>query len=206
MRFIIRLILLVIILGAVYALWPRTPHPTTFDPIAVAKLETQAWKSAGSATSLDGVTALYKLYDRQLGFPPFTAVTLAQNGTRSLRIFRTAPDAADQEKALPLLGDSMMAFKNATKADFDTSVASRQLFDAWTQNVDSAPSATLAKSIAEYWGTIYGKPASAFTNAANAYANAMLASGFTVGKTADWNQVEASLKTAYEQLALTLKK
>ncbi|HEY5793322.1 MAG TPA: hypothetical protein VIS74_08485 [Chthoniobacterales bacterium] len=205
MRLLIRLILLLVAVLAGYALWPRTPHPTQFEPAVVAQLETLAWKSAQNATSLNGTVALYRIYDFQYGLPPRTAVSLSQNTIRSLNIFRTAPDVMDREKALPLLLENLSALKHATKAGFDADAAARQLFTVWTLALQPTPPNALSKAVASYWAILYGKPASAFTGAANAYADALLANGFVPGSTADWPRVETSLTKAYGQLAATLK-
>jgi len=205
MRLLIRFVLLILIVVVAYALWPRTPHLTSFDPAKVAKLETRAWQGARSATSLDGALALYQLYDRQYGLPPVSSVKISQSIVRALNLLRTAPDTADQEKALPYFEAGLAEIKFGANLNVDSSAAARALFNAWSLSLEPAAAPQIAGALAQSWSILYGKPASAFTPAANAYADALLANGFAPGSTADWSRVEASLTKAYEQLAATLK-
>lgn len=205
MRLIIRFLLLSLIALVAYALWPRTSHLNAFDAPALAKLETRAWQGAKTATSLDGAMALYQIYDRQYGLSPVSAVKIAQNQTRALNLIRSAPDAADQEKALPYFESALGEIQFATQQPIDAAPAAQSLFRAWVLTLNQAPAPEIGEAIAQSWSALYGKPASVFSQAANHYATAMRASGFSRSTTADWPQVESSLTQAYTQLAATLK-
>jgi len=205
MRLLIRFVLLLLLATAVYALWPRTPHLTTFDANKVAKLETRAWQGAKAGASLDGAMALYQLYDRQYGLSPVSAVKITQNQARALNLIRTSPDAVDQEKALPYFETALGEIQFAVNRPMDAAPAAQSLFHAWALTTQSAPNQEIGAAIAQSWAGLYDKPASAFTQSANHYAEAMRASGFAPGSSADWQQVESALAQAYTQLAATLK-
>ncbi len=169
-----RLLIAVVLVIAAYCLWPRTPSLAGFYPDRIAELQVTAWKKTRSGQGWDLTRALYSTYAGQYGVAPVSALIMANDESRALRLFQDAPDAADQEKALDPLVKVYVALKSQMKGSFDAFAAAQMEFQIWGLRAGNRQ-AELASAISEKLALIYGKSPEDFLPAAKKFALAMKA-------------------------------
>ncbi|MFV0336656.1 MAG: hypothetical protein ACK5LK_00215 [Chthoniobacterales bacterium] len=180
MSFINRLLLLVIIILAVYVLWPRNPNLAKFNPQSAAKLEAAAWVAASKADAFGSAKSFYLLYDRQFGISPISSVMLAQGASRTLLLIRRGADEADQEKAIPVLVEFYTRLKNELEADWDPASLARKDFSIWLSVANGGGAEDVAGQIVNLWIALYGQSAGSLNAAAKERAEAMIASAAVI--------------------------
>lgn len=196
MMFVVwRLLLLLVLAVAAYLFWPRTASLGAFDPEKMAELQIAVWKAAADPKSPAPVLPLYELYQRQYGMPPISALKMAFDMARALRVFHTSPDAADQEKAMLPLQAVFVALKDGTKAGFDAGAAARMEFMVWVLMSDRAKRAQLTTAWSESLAVLYGHTAGECLPAAKQFS---LAS--KLADEGNWNDARASLVQGWKIL------
>ncbi|MEI6071842.1 MAG: hypothetical protein WCS31_08615 [Verrucomicrobiae bacterium] len=151
-----RLLLLFLLVLAGYCFWPRSPSLSAFDPEKMARLQIAVWKDAAGKKQQEVFWLLYEIYERQYHLPPVSSLVMASDTSRALAIFHTAPDAADQDKALVPLRTVFARLKNATEAKFDANVAAHFELVIWTLRANHAKRAQLTSSWSDLLGVLYG--------------------------------------------------
>jgi len=165
-----RLLILAVLIVAVYCFWPRSPSLSSFDPERMAELQSGIWKDAAAKKSRELVFPLYETYERQYRLPPVSSLKLAFDTARALNIFYTAPDAADQEKALLPLQTVFTTLKNETKSKFDANAVARLELMTWSLRADRAKRAQLTSAWSELIGMVHGCSAADALPAAKKFA------------------------------------
>jgi hypothetical protein len=143
---------------AAYCLWPRGPSLAGFNPESLAGLQIEVWKAAREKNSLGPVLPLYRIFSDELHIPPVRSAQLAFRSAYALHIFHAAPDAADQEKALPLLEDVFAGVADATKSRFDPKAAARLELLNWTLRAGRAKPERIVPAWADLIGIVHGCP------------------------------------------------
>jgi hypothetical protein len=201
MSLINRLLLLILVGLLVYALWPRKPGLTKFNPESAATYQADAWLAVAEGESLRAAKSYFLLFEREFGIPPTAALMAAQNASRSLQIIRKAADEADQEKARPAFQELYAILKRETKGEWDSDLAARRDFAIWVAVASGTDPQTLATSITELWGMLYGPQAGSLTGPATSYAEAMIASSAVrTGITIDHARTKSLLDVAWQGL------
>jgi len=167
-----RLLILAVIIVAVYCFWPRSPSLYSFDPERMAELQTAVWKDAAAKKRQELLFPLYETYERQYRLPPVSSLKMAFDTARALNIFYTAPDAADQEKALLPLQTVFTTLKNGTKSNFDANAAARLELMTWSLRADRARRVQLTTAWSELIGMVHGCSAAEALPAAKKFAAA----------------------------------
>ncbi|MFZ4779337.1 MAG: hypothetical protein ACOYM3_28585 [Terrimicrobiaceae bacterium] len=187
-----RLLILGLILIAVYIFWPRSPNLTDFDPQRMSELQVAIWKGSAEKPAPKLILPLYELYERQYHLPPISSLKMALDTDRALHLFHSAPDAADQEKALLPLQTSFSTLKSNTKATFDPNIAARMELMIWILRADHAKRAQLMSAWSEQIALFYGRSASECLPAARNFA---IAARFA--DEANWRAAQASSLEAW---------
>ncbi|MFV0417070.1 MAG: hypothetical protein ACK5NG_11990 [Chthoniobacterales bacterium] len=207
MSFIIRLIVLIIIILAVYILWPRNPDLAKFSPKSVAELEAKAWVAASKADAFGSAKSFYILYDRQFGFPPIASVMLAQSSSRALLLIRRGADEADQEKALPVLTELYTRMKRELGKDWDSPALARRHYSIWLNVANGGKPEDISKLIVDLWTSVYGSEAGSLTAAAKERAEAMIASAAVMPDgTGDLMTTKSLLDASWEKVKAAVEK
>jgi len=154
-----RLLLLLLIVFAVYCFWPRASSMTGFDPERMTELQIAVWKGSAGKQSGSLVIPLFQEYAGQYNLPPISALKMAFDTARALRLFHSSPDAADQEKALMPLQVVFLTLKSNTKAGFDSTAAARIELTTWMLRADHAKRVQLTTAWAESISLLYGHSA-----------------------------------------------
>lgn len=195
-----RLLMLGIILLAGYCVWPRTASLTAFKPARIAELQITVWKNAQARQRWELGTSLYKLYVGQYGISPLTALKMAIETSDAMIRFQSAPDAADQEKALVPLDAAFATFQNRLQAPFDSHAAAMMEFQIWSLRANGNRQADLTKAVDEQLALLYGKSSGDCIPAAQKFVVAMAEAD--AGR---WAMARAASKEAWETLQGTLK-
>jgi len=175
MMFALRRLLIAVVLAVtVYCLWPRTPSLTGFYPDRIAELQVTAWRKTRSGQGWDLTRVLYSTYAGQYGVGPVSALMMANDESKALRIFQAAPDAADQEKALDPLVKVYVALKSQVRGSFDAIAAAQMEFQIWGLRAGNR-SAELASAISEKLALLYGMSPDELLPAAKKFALSMKA-------------------------------
>jgi len=181
-----RLLLLFLILVAAYTFWPRSPSLTDFDPRRMAELQVAIWKGSADKKRPVLIFPLYELYERQYHLPPVSSLKMALDTARALNIFHSAPDAADQEKALLPLQTVFSTLKSHTRASFDSNIAARMELMTWMLRADHAKRSQLLSAWSEQIALLYGCSASECLEAARKFSIAAKAADEE-----DWTAAQA---------------
>jgi hypothetical protein len=86
LRILLRIVLILVVLaviGLAYALWPRQGDLRTFDPAAVARLETSMWRDYYGHDYRSLATHLYSLYRDEYHFSPGDSAQLAYDSGKA---------------------------------------------------------------------------------------------------------------------------
>jgi hypothetical protein len=154
-----RLLILFVIVVAAYCFWPRSSSLSAGNPERMAQLQVTVWKEAARKKRQELIRPLYETYEGQYRIPPVSALMMAFDTARALYIFHTAPDAADQEKALVPLKTAFTTLRNATNSKFDANAAARLELMIWMLRADHAKRGELTSAWADLLSLLYGCPA-----------------------------------------------
>lgn len=171
------LVVVAVVVVAGYCLWPRKPSLSAFNPARMAELQVETWKKAKARHRRELILTLYSIYSGQYGISPLTALKLAGGTAEAMIRFHSAPDAADQEKAIDPLAETFATLKDRTHATFDSSAAAQMEFQIWCLRANGGRQAELATAISEELGLLYGKSPGDCLPAAKKFAAAMKAAG-----------------------------
>lgn len=167
-----RLLVVAVAALAAFCFWPRHSSLRNFDPQKMADIQIRVWKEAAAKNRNGMIGPLYELYSGQYRVPPIGSLMLAIDMSAALTIFATAPDAADQERALVPLRTVYVNLKNSTKGAFDPDVLARMELATWMLQADHAKRAQLTTSISERFAILYGLTAEQCLPAAKHFAQA----------------------------------
>lgn len=167
-----RLLILFVIVLAVYCLWPRSSSLSACNPERMAQLQVTVWKDAARKKRQELIRPLYETYEGQYRLPPVSSLMMAFDTARALYIFHTAPDAADQEKALLPLKAVFTTLRNATKSNFDADAAAHLELMIWSLRADHAKRGELTSAWSDLIALLYGRPTADALPSAKKFAQA----------------------------------
>jgi hypothetical protein len=150
-----RLLILLVIVLAAYCFWPRNSSLKNFEPARISELQIQVWKEATAKNRTGTIAPLFELYSGQYRLAPITSLMIAFDMARALHIFATAPDLADQEKAILPLRMAYVNLKKGTNGTFDPDAVARMELSTWMLQSDHAKRGELTASIADRLAVLY---------------------------------------------------
>lgn len=190
-----RLLILLVIVVAVYCFWPRSSSLSRFDPQRMSELQMTVWKQALAKKKSEMIFPLYEIYERQYHLPPISSLKMALDTARALNLFYTAPDVADQEKALLPLQTVFVTLRSNTKSSFDPAAAARMELMTWMLRADHAKRAQLTSASSELLGLLYGRSSAECLPAARQLS--VTAKLVEEGK---WDEAQASSLQAWQEV------
>jgi len=170
-----RLLALVILVAAGYFLWPRTPSLSVFEPGRMAQLQVDVWKKAKARHRWEMAAIFYRIYSGQYGCYPYASLKMAKFSADAVIVFRAAPDAADQEKAIEPLNKVFDLLTTQTKATFDPYAAAQMELQIWSLRANGGRQAELTTALSEQLALVHGKPSEDCLPAAKKFVLAMRA-------------------------------
>jgi hypothetical protein len=198
------LVFLFVVWVAVDLFAPLRGSLKTFSPAAVAKLETDMWRSYYERKPLRLFIQLSELLRTQYHLPLFRSMTVSYQATRAAFVFKKGHNRHDYEKALPYLGRYYKAIRKAGDIPFDVERAAKTELEWWIVHRERKKHTAedLGHALAEATAEIYRMPAEKFLQHAQLKAEAMLlrsklAEEGNVTET-DWNQIQQLLDASWQ--------
>lgn len=197
-----KFLLFLVVAVLVYVLWPRTPDLARVDPAAAARHEAAAWRALKDGQLLRASKEYYLLFDRDYGFSPVRAFTLAQQATHNQRNVLSSSDPLLQETSIQRFIEHYAIFKRDLGSELDAATAGRNHFNSWAMVEAQNFTETLQTELGRLYGGLYGVAPESIGGAVKERVEA-LRQAFSKGEAAvDWKEVEARLRAFYEGLPL----
>jgi hypothetical protein len=177
-----------------------------FDPEAVARLETDMWRSYYDRRQVLLFFQLAKTLRTQYHVPFLRSNVIAFRGAKAAFIFKDGKDRADYERALPDLVRYYGWIRRNTSTPFDVNQAARLELEWWIihRERDRYTRAELDRSLAELQAALYNMPSERFLQHGRLRAEAMLirddkwaAGGVSES---DWAQIHELLRQSWRAL------
>ena len=174
-----------------------------FDPQAVARIETDMWRSYYDHRQVRLFSQLTFLLRSQYGLPFWRSVEGAWYAARAAVVFQKGRNRAEYDRALPDLNRFYALIRGASATGFDAPTAARLELEWWIVHRQRAdhPPGDLERSLAELQAAIYRLPPEQFALHAKARADAMvirdtLAAAGGVSEN-DWGQIAKLLEESW---------
>ena len=184
----------------------------TFDAHAVARLETDMWRSYYDHRRLRLAEELVDLLRDQYGLPFWKSIVGAGHAARAAALFQDGHNRAEYERALPDLVSYYALIRNASEEPFPVEKTARLELEWWIIHRERKrhPRADLDRSLAQLQAEIYHQPEELFAEHASARAEAMLIrdnsqeSGNVTEQ--DWSRIGALLDTSWSSLQTVVER
>ncbi len=179
-----------------------------FDPHAVARLETQMWRSYYNHRSLKLFSELTSLLRTQYRAPFWRACLEGYHAARAAVVFQKGHNREEYEMALPDLDNYYGLLRKGSEPPFDPAEAARLELAWWIVHRERARHAPgdLIRALAELQAQIYGLPPERFADHARTRAEAMLLRDIraeTGGVSeADWSEIGGLLDHSWTALKM----
>jgi hypothetical protein len=184
---------LLLFAAALYAIWPRHPDLTAFEPNAMAQLETSMWRAYYEKRYVALFRDLYSVSRDQYNFSPAESVRLALA-------------AASAANAIRPLVTYFSILARGAPARFDIAEAARTELSWWQARREGAKPEQYGLTIAHVAGLIYGVENDVMVQSGVVRAEAMAyrdEKGDAIGN-ADWSIIAQQLRSAYALLKQAL--
>jgi hypothetical protein len=181
--------------------WAAPKHDLrAFEPVAVAELETEMWRSYYEKHQVVLFGQLITLLRQQFGMPPLEAVVNAYRAAHAAFVFKDGKSRADYEQALPDLERYYAAISARATQAFDVKKVARLELEWWILHRERSPQ--LGASLADLQAAIYAVPAARFAEHARLRAEAMVLRDDrnTAITDADWAQIHRMLDDSWASL------
>lgn len=195
MRFVVKISLAVLIALGGYLFWPRSGSLSSFDPAAMAELQTSARRHAAGRGEAQALLDLYGILQGQYGISPIPALSAAVNLLQARRAFAVAADQADEEQALPFLEKAFFILGEKTGANLDPTIIARLELFIWSLARDPSKHSQLTDAISEKLALLHGGAAKDYRAAASDFAQA---ARLTAAK--NWGAAKQAESTAWQKL------
>ena len=204
-RFILRLFILLLVLlvaGMAYALWPRQGDLRGFDPDAVARLETGMWRDYYDHDHQGLIKKLYALYRDEYHFSPGDSAQLAYASEKAAQLFQPTDSREKAQVALPLLVQHYTLLRARSGETFSAEEAARLELDWWQRRREGATSAEYGEVVAEVSREVFGVDNEHLQRAALLRAQMMAYRDERRGRMEpeDWKHIEKNLIESYREL------
>jgi hypothetical protein len=182
-RILLRILILVLVLGAALAGWILYDLNKTvkvdiraFDPDEVARLDTAMWRSYYSRHRFQLFREATELLGEQYHLPFWRRQLVAYYAAKSAFIFKDGKSREDYEKALPDLEKFYSEIRSVSTTDFDVDKAARLELEWWIVHRNRAQyqPGDLARALADAASAIYNVPADQLLGYGDLRAEAMV--------------------------------
>jgi hypothetical protein len=208
-----RALLVLSALVALVAAWvlydlyaPRRTAVRSFDADAVARLETEMWRSYYARERVKLFRQLSELLRTQYNLPLWRSNSVAYQAAQAAFVFKDGRSRADYEKALPNLINFYKSIREVSDVEFDVERAARLELEWWIIHRERRRHAPgdLERALAELPAELYDVPAEKLSEHARLRAEAMKirderaeAGGVTA---ADWRRIDELLHASWRSL------
>jgi hypothetical protein len=193
-------------LAAAYICIPRHADLTSFDPGAMARLETAMWRHYYEKRYLPLFGDLYDVSRTQYGFSPLDSVQIALAAARAAKSFQPTTSRAEAEAALPALIDYFRILSNAAPVPVEVEDAARTELAWWQARREAVTPEQYGLIIARVATLVYGIDGDDMRRSGVVRAQAMAyrdARGADMSD-ADWSSIADQLDLAYRLLKKAL--
>ena len=197
-----KILVLLLVAFLVYVLWPRTPDLTRLNPAQAAKHEAAAWQAMKEGQVWGSVKEYYLLFDRDLGFSPVRAFTLAQQAARAQMNILSSSDPVQQEISTQRFIEHYAIFKRDLGSELDAAVAGRSHFNSWVMVEAGNFSATLQDELSRLYSALFAVEPETLQTAVSARVEALREAFSQKEGEVDWKAIQARLQSFYEGLPI----
>lgn len=195
---------LLAVLAAAWAGWPRGADLRAFEPAEMARLETAMWRDYYEKRYPALFYHLYSLSRTQFGFSPLDSVRIALSAAQAARAFQPTRSRTAAAAALPELIVYYQLLRPAAPNAFDVEAAARLELDWWQARREAVAPTDYGVTIARVAAMTYGKsadePAMLQSGVLRAEAMALRDARGQGITDSDWREIEGRLLRAYELL------
>lgn len=199
-RLLILLPVAVVAWAAIDLSRPPSGDLRKYDPVEVARLETEMWRSYYDRRQVDLFRQLAELVRSQYQLPYLRSYLTAYYAGHAAFVFKDGKSRGDYEKALP---DIERFYRAVLRPPADPPEAARMELEWWIVHRErtSRPPGALEHSLAQLQAAIYGGGAARFEEHARYRAEAMTlrddkAAGAGVTPD-DWNRIDELLRRSW---------
>jgi len=198
----------ILIVAFVAAAWiaedlyvPRHHDLRSFDPVRVAALETDMWRSYYDHRAFALFTGLTELLRHEYGMPFWRSALAGYHAAKAAEVFQRGHNRAEYERALPDLAAYYRLILRTGATTFDVDAVSRLELEWWIvhRERDRNPPGALEASLAALQAAIYHVPAERFAEHAKARAEAMVVRD-TKAAAPDWARIDDLLARSWSAL------
>jgi hypothetical protein len=201
-RQVFLILVLLILIGVGYALWPRQGDLRGFDADAVARLETKMWRDYYAHDYQSLPVHLYSLYRDLYHFSPGDSTQLAYYSGNAARLFQPTNSRAEAQVALPLLVSFYTLLRNRSGEDFDADKAAQLELDWWQLRRENATPEQYGHVVAQVTEELFKVHNDHIENSAQLRAAMMRYRDDRRGRmqAEDWDHIEQQLIESYREL------
>lgn len=182
-----------------------------FDPEAVARLETDMWRSYYDRRQILLFFQLAEALRAQYRLPFLRSNLIAFRGAKAAFIFKDGRSRIDYERALPDLIQYYGSIRRSSSVPFDVNQAARLELEWWIihRDRDSHKREDLDRSLAQMQAALYGMPVEKLLEHGRLRAEAMLlrddrwASGGVTES--DWAAIHELLRRSWHELWMQVR-
>src|SRR5215813_6306973 len=146
----------ILLVAALYAVWPRNADLTAFEPDAMARLETAMWRAYYERRYAALFRDLYTVSRDQHNFSPLDSARIALAAAGAARAFQPSTSRAEAEVALPSLVTYFRILSAGTQVAFDINDAARTELAWWQARREAVPPEEYGAIIARVATLVYG--------------------------------------------------
>jgi hypothetical protein len=197
------ILVLLILIGVGYALWPRQGNLREFDADAVGRLETQMWRNYYDHDYKSLAANLYSLYRDQYHFSPGDSAQLAYDSGKAAQLFQPTTSRAEAQVALPLLVKYYTLLRDRSGEAFDADNAAKLELDWWQLRRENATPEQYGNVVAQVATELFKVDNDHIRKSSQLRALMMRYRDDRRGghmEPADWDHIEQNLTEAYREL------
>ena len=198
-RWLLAIIAAIIALAVAYAAIPRRADLTTFDPEAMARLETSMWRHYYEKRYVALFLDLYEVARREQGFSPLDSVKIAVAAARAAKAFQPSRSRSEAEAAIPYLVRYFRLLARAAPVAVELGEVARTELAWWQARREAVAPEQYGAIIARVTTLLYGLDGEAIRRAGIVRAQAMDYRDARNDRMteADWSAIEDQLRLAY---------
>jgi hypothetical protein len=173
---LIGIILVILVWLGIDLFWPHQSDLREFDPDAVARLETDMWRSYYDRHEVRMFFQLAKLLRTQYRVPFLRSNVIAFEGAKAAFIFKDGKQRSDYNRALPDLVRYYNAIRHMTSRSFDVDRVAQLELEWWIvhRDRDKYGRDALDRSLAALQSEIFSLPIDRFMEHGRLRAEAMV--------------------------------
>jgi hypothetical protein len=202
-RKILAVVGLVGAMGVLYTCVPRRAHLASFDPNAIARLETGMWRDYYEHKKLALALGLYSLFRDEYRFSPLDGLRLARSAAQAAIVFKDSTNDDEADRALPELRAYFQVMRDRGDKTFDVGEAARLELAWWKARRHQKTPREYGKDVASAAAIVYGVPPERLEAYGQLRAEAMDYRDRRDDRMTaeDWDHVQRVLERAFGELA-----